>query len=69
MITLNQSRIGTDSTKWDGLNQFFGSPDLIPMWVADMDFAVSPAIQNALSTRLEHPNFGPSEVTPTMTLF
>ena len=32
--------------------------DVIPMWVADMDFAVPPAISEALKRRLEHPVFG-----------
>lgn len=32
--------------------------DVIPMWVADMDFAVPPAISEALKRRLEHPVYG-----------
>ena len=32
--------------------------DVIPMWVADIDFAVPPAISDALKRRLEHPVFG-----------
>jgi len=31
-------RKNTVSLKWDLLEQRFGDPDLIPMWVADMDF-------------------------------
>ena len=34
------------------------SPDVIPLWVADMDFAVAPAIQEAILRRAQHPVFG-----------
>jgi cystathionine beta-lyase len=46
-------RRGTGSFKWDG-----AGPDEIPMWVADMDFAVAPEIVAAITRRLEHPVFG-----------
>ena len=43
-------RRGTGCVKWDE------SPEgVIPMWVADMDFAVAPAIQEAVRKRAEHP--------------
>ena len=45
-------RKGTDSLKWD----LFG--DDIPMWVADMDFRVAPAIQEAILKRADHPVYG-----------
>ena len=45
-------RKGTNSLKWD----FFG--DDLPMWVADMDFSVAPAIQKAVMKRASHPVFG-----------
>lgn len=35
-----------------------GSADVIPLWVADMDFAVAPAIQEAIRRRAQHPVFG-----------
>ena len=47
-------RTGTDCLKWDDN----GSPDIHPMWVADMDFAVAPQIQEAMRKRLEHPVYG-----------
>ncbi len=31
-------RKGTNSLKWDALDKRFGNPDLISMWVADMEF-------------------------------
>ncbi|WP_439597743.1 MalY/PatB family protein [Falsiroseomonas sp.] len=46
-------RRGTDSTKWARY-----APDVLPMWVADMDVAVAPPIAAALAERLQHPVFG-----------
>ena len=53
----------TNCVKHDGMAEFFGRDDLIPLWVADMDFEVCPAITEALRQRLEHPVFGYA-VTP-----
>jgi cystathionine beta-lyase len=47
-------RRGTDSQKW----QKYAGKDILPLWVADMDFAVAPAIVEALQRRLGHPIFG-----------
>ncbi len=47
-------RRGTNCVKWDESL----SPDVIPLWVADMDFCVAPAIQKALQQRVEHGVFG-----------
>jgi len=52
-------RRGTGCVKWDeNPNQ-----DVIPLWVADMDFAVAPAIQEAIRKRAQHPVFGYTHVT------
>lgn len=51
-------RHGTHCVKYDGLKDFFGRKDLIPLWVADMDFATPDFIIDALRQRLEHPIFG-----------
>ena len=51
-------REGSQSLKYDGRRQMFGSNDVMPMWVADMDFAVPEMITKALQTRLNHPIFG-----------
>jgi len=40
------------------MESFFGSDDLIPMWVADMDFPVAQPITDALKKRVEHPFYG-----------
>lgn len=52
------SREGTDCVKYDRRNEIFGSGDIIPMWVADMDFKTPDFIINALRKRLEHEIFG-----------
>lgn len=44
--------------KYDLLNPLYGRDDLIPMWVADMDFEVPDFIRNALSERIKHPIYG-----------
>ena len=50
-------RRDTRSAKWDR----YGDRDILPMWVADSDFAVAPEIQRALHQRAEHPVFGYTE--------
>ena len=63
-------RRGTGALKCDALNQRYGRDDLLPLWVADMDFATPDFIINALRQRLEHPIFGytidPPEMWPTI---
>lgn len=51
-------RNGTDSVKWDGVQRRWGRNDLIPMWVADMDFRTAPFVVEALKKRLEHEVLG-----------
>ncbi|MDE6270166.1 MAG: pyridoxal phosphate-dependent aminotransferase [Muribaculaceae bacterium] len=48
------SRVGTASYKWDSAEQ----ADVIPLWVADMDFRTAPAIIDALEKRVQHGIFG-----------
>ncbi len=50
------SRKGTDSLKWNV------NDDVLPMWVADMDFKTAPEIMEALAARFEHGIFGYSDV-------
>ena len=52
------NRKNTDCAKWDGVASIFGSEDIIPMWVADMDFPVAQPITEAIRKRTEHPFFG-----------
>ena len=48
------SRRGTNCVKWDE----FTDPDIIPLWVADMDFETAPSVQQALLKRMQHGCFG-----------
>lgn len=51
-------RRGTGALKYDVLKERYGRNDLLPMWVADMDFETPDFIVEALRERLEHPLFG-----------
>ena len=51
-------RKGTFSYKWDTGMDYFGHDDIIPMWVADMDFPCAPPIVDALQKRAAHPIYG-----------
>jgi cystathionine beta-lyase len=54
-------RAGSDSTKWA---KYAGrDPDVMPLWVADMDFAAPPAVIEALHRRVEHGVFGYNQPT------
>lgn len=52
------NRAGTSSTKYDGRQGMFGRTDVIPAWVADMDFAAPPVVTQALIRRAQHPIYG-----------
>lgn len=56
-------RRGSGDLMHEALKPRWGRDDLHPMWVADMDFAVCPAITEAMRNRLDHPIFGYT-VTP-----
>ena len=59
---LNESalpdRSGTDSLKWDALAETFGREDLLPLWVADMDFKTPLCVRQALHQAVDHGAFG-----------
>lgn len=42
-------RKGTNSVKWDAINKMYNEDDLLPLWVADMDFRVHQPILDAMS--------------------
>lgn len=54
-------RTGTAAVKIDGMKDVWGRTDLIPLWVADMDFATPPFILDAIRRRCEHPILGYTE--------
>ncbi len=51
-------REGTSCVKYDSRQEIFGKKDVIPMWVADMDFKCPPAVTEALRQRLKHEILG-----------
>lgn len=55
-------RRGTASTKWDR----YGGRDILPLWVADMDFACAPPILDALQARVAHGVFGYTEASAAL---
>lgn len=55
------NRQGSGCYKWDEAHD----PEVIPMWVADMDFRVAPAITEALAKRVSHGVFGYTMVMPS----
>jgi len=59
-------REGTDSLKFEARQTLFGRADVIPMWVADMDFATPPAVTNALAKRAQSPIYGYTDFPDTL---
>ena len=55
-------RAGSDSIKW----RRYAGRDIIPMWVADMDFAAPPAVLEALHARIDHGVFGYADPWPSV---
>ena len=51
-------RRGTDSVKYDAVSERWGRSDLLPMWVADMDFRTPPFVIEAIRRRLDHEVLG-----------
>lgn len=51
-------RENTCSVKFDARQAVFGREDVIPVWVADMDFAAPEAVTRALTERARHPVYG-----------
>lgn len=59
------NRYKTASVKWERTKEVFGREDILPMWVADMDFRPPEAVINAIKSRAEHGIFGYTFVPPT----
>ena len=57
----------TSSAKWEK----YRGRDVIPMWVADMDFATAPVVIDELERRIRHGVYGytvpPADLTPAIT--
>lgn len=52
------SRKDTDCAKWDSLRETFNQEDLLPMWVADMDFKAPQCVRQALHQAVDQGVFG-----------
>ncbi|MCK7547819.1 MalY/PatB family protein [Marinobacter koreensis] len=52
------SREQTQSVKFDARKAVFGREDVVPVWVADMDFPAPEAVTEALVRRAQHPVYG-----------
>lgn len=59
-------RTGTASVKLDACKAVFGTEDVIPLWVADMDFPAPKAVSEALAERTQHSIYGYSLYPETM---
>lgn len=62
----NIDRKNTRSLKWDGMKSGFGREDLLPMWVADMDFRPPKEVIDALRERVDHGIFGYTIITDSL---
>lgn len=60
------SRAGSHSVKYDLRRAKFGRDDVLPLWVADMDFAAPPCVQQALAERVAHPVYGYTLADPAV---
>ncbi|MFK5975490.1 MAG: PatB family C-S lyase [Sulfurovum sp.] len=54
----NIDRAGTHSVKWEMREEKFGTNEVLPLWVADMDLASPLCVQESLIKRASHPVFG-----------
>ena len=52
------SRVGTASLKYEARTTYFGTDDVVPLWVADMDFPAPEAVTSALVERAQHTIYG-----------
>ena len=53
-----KDRLGTDCNKWDGCEEKFGDENLLPLWVADMDFEAPSCVKQALKEYVDFGVFG-----------
>ncbi|MGM9972602.1 MAG: MalY/PatB family protein [Clostridiaceae bacterium] len=56
-------RKNTSSIKWDSLEKIYGEKDLLPLWVADMDFPSPKEVTEAIIERAKHPIYGYTETS------
>ncbi len=59
-------RRNTNCSKWSAVESVFGSKDILPMWVADMDFPIAKPITEAFRKRTEHEIYGYTQPYPSV---
>lgn len=52
------NRRNTRSYKWDQSEKLFGDKEILPLWVADMDFESPPAVKEAILRRVQEGIYG-----------
>ncbi|MDX5473928.1 MAG: pyridoxal phosphate-dependent aminotransferase [Bacillaceae bacterium] len=62
------NRKNTYSVKWDETTTFFGRDDVLPMWVADMDFQAPPSVTESIRKRMEHGIYGYTSIPSSTSL-
>ena len=60
------SRLGTQAEKYDAREQYYGTAEVDPFWVADMDFPSPSFLVEALQARVNHGLFGYTEKDPSL---
>ena len=60
------NRDNTKSLKWDNIQTVFQADDILPMWVADMDFKAPEVVNQALKERTEHGIYGYTIIDDTI---
>ena len=63
---LKCDRSNTNCVKWDAVKDIFGREDVLPMWVADMDFPAARPIVAALKKRAAHEFYGYTRPGPEL---
>ena len=58
MIRRMVNRYNTDCLKYDAVEEVFGTKNVIPLWVADMDIPAPKVVRRALHKRVNHPIYG-----------
>ncbi|OCA87583.1 cystathionine beta-lyase [Bacillus sp. FJAT-27225] len=59
-------RLRTASVKWEMTKEIYGTADVLPMWVADMDFHPPQQVLDAIKARVDHGVFGYTFVPPVV---
>lgn len=60
------NRKNTSSVKWDETGRVFGSNDVLPMWVADMDFQAPKEVTKAIMDKAQHGIYGYTAISPSV---